>query len=123
VAVHEPLLLWGPEDAAIRRVFTTMQQMIRAGRIGQAVVFSIHEGVDREVGRGHMSSWVGTAVQTFSSRLGVGSIELFLHYQRPSLRTRRLAGTASQPVCGAGPGAGDRGNPWSSIGSLVLRCC
>jgi pimeloyl-ACP methyl ester carboxylesterase len=84
VAAYEPLLLWGgPDDAAIRRTFGAMQQMIRAGRIGKAVVFSIQEGVDREVGRGHMSSWVGTAVHTFPSRVGAGLIELFLRYQRP----------------------------------------
>ena len=34
VAAYEPLLLWGgPDDAAIRRTFTTMQQMIRGERI------------------------------------------------------------------------------------------
>src|SRR4029453_14128147 len=47
VAAYEPLLMWGgPEDAAIRRMFGTMQQMIGAGRLGEAVVFSIQEGVD-----------------------------------------------------------------------------
>lgn len=63
VAAYEPLVLWGgPDDADIRRTFTTMQQMIRGGRMGEGIVFSIHESVDREVRRGHMSSWVGTAV-------------------------------------------------------------
>jgi hypothetical protein len=55
---------------AIRRMFTTMQQMIRSGCMGEAVVYSIHQSVDREVGRGHMSSWVGTAVHAFPSRVG-----------------------------------------------------
>ena len=60
VAAYEPLLLWGgPDDAAIRRTFTAMQQMIRGGRMGEATVFSIHESVDREVRRGHVSTWVG----------------------------------------------------------------
>jgi pimeloyl-ACP methyl ester carboxylesterase len=39
--------------------------------------------VDREVGRGHMSSWVGTAVRAFPTRVGAGSVDLFLRYQRP----------------------------------------
>jgi pimeloyl-ACP methyl ester carboxylesterase len=46
-------------------------------------VFSIHESVDREVGRGHMSSWVGTAVHALPSRVGAGLIDLFLRRQRP----------------------------------------
>jgi pimeloyl-ACP methyl ester carboxylesterase len=57
--------------------------MIWRGRIGEAVIFSIHASVDREVRRGHMSSWVGTAVHAFPSRVGAGLIDLFLRYQRP----------------------------------------
>jgi pimeloyl-ACP methyl ester carboxylesterase len=84
VAAYEPLLLWGgPDDAAIRQMFTTMQRMIRGGRMGEAVMFSIRESVDREVGRGHMSSWVGTAMHAFPSRVGARFIDLFLRYQRP----------------------------------------
>lgn len=84
VAAYEPLfMLGGANDAAIRRMFTTMQQMIRSGRMGEAVVYSIHESVDREVGRGHMSNWVGTAVHAFPSRVGAGLIDLLLRYQRP----------------------------------------
>jgi pimeloyl-ACP methyl ester carboxylesterase len=84
VAAYEPLLLrGGPDDAAIRRTFTTMQQMIRGGRMGEAIVFSIHESVDREVRRGQMSSWLGTAVHAFPSRIGAGLIDLFLRLERP----------------------------------------
>jgi pimeloyl-ACP methyl ester carboxylesterase len=84
VAAYEPLLLWGgPDDAAVRRTFTTMQQMIRAGRMGEAVVFSIHESVDREVRRGHMSRWAGTVVDAFPPHVGAGLIDLLLRYQRP----------------------------------------
>lgn len=84
VAAYEPLLLrGGPEDAAIRHTFTTMQQMIRSGRMGEGIMFSIHESVDREVGRGHMSSWVGAAVHAFPSRVGARLIDLFLRHQRP----------------------------------------
>jgi hypothetical protein len=85
VAANEPLLLWGGrDDAAIRRTFATMQQMIRAGRrMGQAIVFSIQQSVDREMRRGHMSRWVGTYVHAFPSRVGVGVTDLLLRYQRP----------------------------------------
>jgi pimeloyl-ACP methyl ester carboxylesterase len=64
-------------------MFTTMQQMIRGERMGEAVVFSIHESVDRTVGRGRMSSLVGAAVPAFPSRVGAALIDLFLRYQRP----------------------------------------
>lgn len=84
VAAYEPLVLWGgPDDAAIRRTFTTMQQMIRGGRMGEGIVFSIHESVDREVRRGHMSSWVGTAVHAVPSGVGAGLVDLVLRHQRP----------------------------------------
>jgi len=84
VAAYEPLLLWGgPDDAAIRRTFTTMQQLIRGGRMGEGIVYSIQESVDREVRRGHMSRWVGAAVLAFPSRVGAGLIDLLLRYQRP----------------------------------------
>ena len=84
VAAYEPLLLrGGPDDAAIRRTFTTMQHAIRDGRMGEAIVYSIQESLAREVGRRHMPSWVGTAVRAFPSRVGTGLIDLFLRYQRP----------------------------------------
>jgi pimeloyl-ACP methyl ester carboxylesterase len=84
VAAYEPLLLWGGrDDAAIRRTLITMQQMIRDGRLGEAIVFSIQQSVDREVRRGHMSRWIGTSVQAFPSWLGAGVIDLLLRYQRP----------------------------------------
>ena len=84
VAAYEPLLLrGGPDDAAIRRTFTTMQHAIRDGRMGEAIVYSIQESLAREVGRRHMPSWVGTAVRAFPSRVGTGLIDLFLRCQRP----------------------------------------
>jgi pimeloyl-ACP methyl ester carboxylesterase len=84
VAAYEPLLLLGgPDDAAIRRTFATMQQMIRNCHMAESIMFSIHESVDREVHRGHMSRWVGTAVQAFPSRVGAGLIDLFLRHARP----------------------------------------
>jgi pimeloyl-ACP methyl ester carboxylesterase len=84
VAAYEPLLLWGgPHDAAIRHTFTTMQQMIRSGRMGEGIMFSIHEGVDREVRRGHMSRWAGIAVHAVPDRVGAGLIDLMLRHARP----------------------------------------
>ena len=90
VAAYEPLLLrGGPDDAAIRRTFTTMQQMIRDGCPGEAIMFSIQQSMDREIRRGHMSSWIGTAVHAFPSRVGAGFIDLLLRHQRP--RTGNVA--------------------------------
>jgi pimeloyl-ACP methyl ester carboxylesterase len=84
VAAYEPLLLLGgSDDAAIRHTFTTMQQMIRDGRMGEAIMFSIQDSVDREVRRGHMSRWVGTGLRAFPSRVGAGLIDLLLRHQRP----------------------------------------
>ena len=60
VAAYEPLLLQGgPDDAAIRYTFTTMQQMIRGGRMARE---SCSQSREWSRGRGHMSRWVGTAV-------------------------------------------------------------
>jgi hypothetical protein len=78
-----------------------MQQMIRGGRLGEGIVFSIHESVDREVGRGHMSSWVGAAAQAFPSRVGAGLIDLLLRFQRPRSGNVAWAGTGGEPACGA----------------------
>ena len=44
-----------PPSAAL----TTMQQMIRDGRMGEHHVLNPRESVYREVRRGHMSRWVG----------------------------------------------------------------
>jgi pimeloyl-ACP methyl ester carboxylesterase len=90
VAAYEPLLLWGgPHDAAIRHTLTTMQQLIRSGRPGEAIMFSIREGVDREVRRRHLSRWVGTAVHAFPPKVGAGLVDLALRLQRP--RSRHVA--------------------------------
>jgi pimeloyl-ACP methyl ester carboxylesterase len=84
VAAYEPLLLLGgPDDTAIRHTFTIMQHLIRQGRMGEAIMFSIYESVAREVRRRHMSRWVGTAVQAFPSRIGAALIDLLLRYQQP----------------------------------------
>src|SRR5829696_7365504 len=104
VAAYEPLLLRGGlDDVAIRRTFTTMQQLIGGGRMGEGIMFSIHESVDREVRRGHMSPWICTA-------------------NVPAPETWR--GGSWWPACPLSwtPCCRPR-EPWSSIGSLPLRCC
>jgi pimeloyl-ACP methyl ester carboxylesterase len=84
VAAYEPLLLWGgPDDVAIRRMFTTMQQMIRAGRLGEAIAFSVRESVAREVSRGHMPRWFGTAVRALASHAGADLVDLTLRWHHP----------------------------------------
>jgi pimeloyl-ACP methyl ester carboxylesterase len=84
VAAYEPLLLWGgPDDDAVRHTFTTMQQMIRGGRMGEGIMFSIRETVDRAVHRGQMSRWFAAAVHAFPSRVGARLIDLFLRHDRP----------------------------------------
>ncbi len=84
VAAYEPLLLTGgPDDVAIRRTFTTMQQLIRDGELGEAIMFSIRESVDREVRHGHLSKWVATAVHTVPVRVGASAIDAFLRHERP----------------------------------------
>ncbi len=48
VAAYEPLLMLGRrDDDEIRRVFTTMQDLIRSGRGGKAIVFSSAEAATR----------------------------------------------------------------------------
>jgi hypothetical protein len=100
VAAYEPLLLsGGADDAAIRRTFTTMQQMIRGGRMGEGTVFSIHESVDREVRRGHMSSWVGTAVHAFGCSLRQrASRPPRPHVRKASIELLSEVGYAKTPV-------------------------
>jgi pimeloyl-ACP methyl ester carboxylesterase len=84
VAAYEPLLLWGgPDDVVIRGTFATMQRLIRAGRMGEGIMFSIRESVDREVRRGHLSRWIGTAVNALPARAGAALIDMLLRYQRP----------------------------------------
>ena len=123
VAAYEPLLLrGGPDDAAIRRTFTTMQEMIRGGRMGEGIMFSIHESVDREVRRGHMSSWVGTAVHAFPSRVGAGLLTCSCATNVPAPET--WPGGSWWPAC---PRSLTRcwtpREPWSSTGSSTPRCC
>jgi hypothetical protein len=75
MAAYEPLLVWGwTDDAAIRRTFTTMQQMIRGGAQGRGIVFSIHEErgsggaprADVELGR-HCCARTSGVVSDFTS--------------------------------------------------------
>jgi pimeloyl-ACP methyl ester carboxylesterase len=61
-AAYEPLLMLGhPADAEIRRVFTTMQDLIRSGRTGEAVVFSAAESATRAAREGTFPAWLAAA--------------------------------------------------------------
>jgi pimeloyl-ACP methyl ester carboxylesterase len=87
VAAYEPLLLsGGPDDAAIRRTFTTMQQMIRSGRMGEAIVFSIHESVSERSAAAICRAGSAPPCRLSRPVLGPGLIDLFLRYQRPRPR-------------------------------------
>jgi pimeloyl-ACP methyl ester carboxylesterase len=63
-AAYEPLLMLGhPADAEIRRVFTTMQDLIRSGRSGEGVVFSAAEAATRAARSGTFPSWLAAALR------------------------------------------------------------
>src|SRR4051812_44902481 len=63
-AAYEPLLMLGhPDDAEIRRVFTTMQDLIRSGRSGEGVVFSAAEAADRAARSGTFPAWLAAALR------------------------------------------------------------
>src|SRR4051812_709754 len=64
VAAYEPLLMLGhPDDAEIRRVFTSMQELIRSGRSGEGVVFSAAEAADRAARSGTFPAWLAAALR------------------------------------------------------------
>ncbi len=83
VAAYEPLLLWGgPHDDAVRHLFTTMQQLVRSGRLGQAVAFSSRMMMDRQVDRGQSPPCAGAAIGLLTSRGGLGLVNFLLRSQR-----------------------------------------
>jgi pimeloyl-ACP methyl ester carboxylesterase len=64
VAAYEPLLVLGhPDDAEIRRLFTTMQGLIRSGRSGEAVVFSAAETAGWAARSGNFPTWLAAALR------------------------------------------------------------
>ena len=71
VAAYEPLLFAGQPGAdEIRRTLTTMQEQIRAGRIGQAVMLSVHETVLDAARRGQLPTWLASMVHRIPVPLG-----------------------------------------------------
>jgi pimeloyl-ACP methyl ester carboxylesterase len=82
VAAYEPLLMLGHrDDAEIQRVFTTMQDLIRSGRGGEAIVFSAAESATRAARDGHFPAWLAAVF----CHLPVGStgrlVDLLLRLQ------------------------------------------
>jgi pimeloyl-ACP methyl ester carboxylesterase len=82
VAAYEPLLLFGQgDDAEIRRVFTTMQGLIRSGRGGEAIVFSAAESATRAARSGHFPAWLAAGSRRLPARSMGRLVDLFLRLQ------------------------------------------
>jgi pimeloyl-ACP methyl ester carboxylesterase len=78
VAAYEPLLLLGNEDDdVIRRVFTTMQDLIRAGRGGEAVLFSTVDVATRASRDGHFPAWLAAVLRHLPVRATGRLIDAF----------------------------------------------
>jgi pimeloyl-ACP methyl ester carboxylesterase len=84
VAAYEPLLFMGqPGTAEIRQVFTTMQEHIRAGRIGEAVMFSVHETVGTAARTGQLPGWLAAAVHRIPVHATGELLDRLLKLERP----------------------------------------
>jgi pimeloyl-ACP methyl ester carboxylesterase len=82
VAAFEPLLFAGqPGVEEIRRAFTAMPEQIRAGRIGQAVMFSIHETVLDAARRGQVPTWLAAIVHRIPVRPTGAALDLLLRLE------------------------------------------
>src|SRR5437762_1509500 len=82
VAAYEPLLLLGHrDDAEARRVFTTMQDLIRSGRGGQAIVFSAAESATRAARDGHFPAWLAAVFRHLPVRSMGRFVDLLLRLQ------------------------------------------
>lgn len=84
VAAYEPLLLLGnQDDAVIRRVFTTMQSLIRSGRAGESALFSSVEMATRAARDGHAPAWLAPALRCLPARPTGRLIDLLMRLERP----------------------------------------
>jgi pimeloyl-ACP methyl ester carboxylesterase len=84
VAVYEPLFLLGhQDDVEIRRIFTTLQALIRSGRGGEGVVFSAAETASRAARDGNFPAWLVHALDRLPARPAGRLIDLLLRLQRP----------------------------------------
>jgi pimeloyl-ACP methyl ester carboxylesterase len=82
VAAYEPLLLLGNgDDAEIRRVFTTMQDLIRAERGGQAAVFSAAEAATRAARDGRFPAWLAAVFRHLPAGPTGRLVDLLLRLQ------------------------------------------
>jgi len=82
VAAYEPLLMLGHrDDAEIRRVFTTMQGLIRSGRGGEAIVFSTAESATRAARDGHFPAWLAAALRRVPVRSTGRLVDLLFRLQ------------------------------------------
>lgn len=84
VAAYEPLLFVDQPGAAdIRRVFTTMQEHIRSGRLGDAIAYSVRETVVGAARNGQMPMWLATAIHRRLPVRSTGAVlDLALRLQR-----------------------------------------
>jgi pimeloyl-ACP methyl ester carboxylesterase len=83
VAAYEPLLLLGHhDDAEIRRLFTTMQSLIRSGRRGEAAVFSAAETATWAARSGNFPGWLAAVLSAFPARPTGRLVDLLLQLGR-----------------------------------------
>jgi len=83
VAAYEPLIMAGqPGIEEIRRVFTTMQELVGAGRIGEAVVFSLHEAALDAARRGQLPGWLASIVHRIPVRPTGAALDVLLRLER-----------------------------------------
>jgi pimeloyl-ACP methyl ester carboxylesterase len=83
VAVYEmPLLLGNPDAAFIRRLFTTMQDLIRAGRGGQAAVLSVAEMTTRAAHDGQFPAWLAAVLRHLPLRSTGRLVDVFFRLER-----------------------------------------
>jgi pimeloyl-ACP methyl ester carboxylesterase len=83
VAVYEPLLMLGhPDDVEFRRVLTTMQDLIRSGRSGEAVVVSSAELATRAARAGTSPTWLAATLRALPAGPTGRLVDLLLRLGR-----------------------------------------
>jgi pimeloyl-ACP methyl ester carboxylesterase len=84
VAAYEPLLVLGhPDDAEIRRLFSTMQDLIRSGHAGEAVVFSAAETASWAARSGNFPAWLAAVLRAFPTGPTGRLVDLLMRLGRP----------------------------------------
>jgi pimeloyl-ACP methyl ester carboxylesterase len=82
VAVYEaPMLLGNQNDAVIRRLFPAMQDLIRAGRGGEAVLLSTAEMSTRAAHDGHFPAWLAAVLRRLPLRATGRLIDVFFRLE------------------------------------------